>query len=268
MSDGRLGSGLCGPGDSIDGEEYSPGGKGFPEQLCLDIAACYLDGSLHSPSLGQNDNSLQSFVRGAGLIKSLLEGFKPEEREANSLIDAVLFHAYAQRPAAQEYQHSAYALLDHLLSPLIQALYETGSNGFRVELPPHVILPHAAWFLHGTADDMLRLSIKGSTNWSFGKGVDHCSLELEGDAPLVGNAATGSVFVSSAGRYAFHCEGCEFHVHAKRFSLAEDPERCSFYLHEGMGEMKVESLLTDGFLQKGNRLLVPDGSGCWTEVRE
>lgn len=267
MSEGRLGSGLGCSSDPADGEEYSPGGKGFPEQLCQDIAACYLDGSLHSPSLGQNDNSLQSFVTGVGLIKSLLAGLKPEEREANSLIDAVLFHAYAQRPAASEYPHSAYALLDHLLSPLIQALYETGSNDFRVELPPHVILPHAAWFLHGTAGDMLRLRIKGSTNWSFGKGVDHCSLELEGDAPLVGNAAMDSVFISSAERYAFHCGGCEFHIHAKRFSVAEDSERCSFHLYEGMGEMDVKSLLAGDFIQKGNRLLVPDGSGGWTEVR-
>ncbi len=163
--------------------------------------------------------------------------------------------------------------MDTLFSPLLQALYGLGYNGFCLDVLHLPATPYRMMtYVSGTEDNPLRATYTGAV-WRFGEYVSHCSLECVGEVQdMAGQKAEHSEFLlhvapEEMGDSAKNSLFCLSGVDKLTISQTLDylyPPRIQLILKSG-GSF-TEATTERHFFTKGNRLCIPDGNG-WKEVR-
>ncbi len=257
-----------------DGEQYQAGSMGFDPAFVETLMEAYLSESYITVPEWERETHQARLFRGAAKgIGALLDSrTRIEELSADSLLDAVI-SALASLDDEQLWNAS-----DHLLDPLVQALYERGKNDFHVDLAPLEAVPEFfihghpfASYLAGTKENPLRAVYTVSEVCSFGEGARHAEFELLGYAVMLGESAHHTTFRArdlvpeAAGKEASHCE---FRINGTQ-SLDEWGWHNDYYISDekflsSAGDVAFLAYIKGmGFTRRRNRLFVPDGEGGW-----
>ncbi len=240
--------------------------------LADDIVKLFLDGALNPcGSPGEFNDSMQSrwaFTSDVELISGVagpVLAAHPEGFRHSELLEAVVGRMAGERHAGI------------VLDPLVQALYDLGSNGFLIDLTPLAgPLGDFGYCLSGKPGrEPLTAAYRGNVH-GFGKLNFLSSLELEGDAEHGGRDALRSEYrfhgsVRNAGRWS---ESCIFHLrHLEGIPPLEgNPLHCSYYVSRRSCEQSADEMRAllcaeaPHFLGR-NRLFVMGGAGEYREVR-
>ncbi len=260
-----------------DGQQYQAGSMGFDLAFVEALIEAYLSESyLTVPEWRRETEGRKVFRDEARGIGGLLDSRADVAGlNADSLLDAVI----SAITALDEEQ--LWDVGDHLLNPLVQALYERGKNDFHVDLSPLEDVPdfcvHGhpfAAYLAGTKERPLRAVYTASELCSFGERARHAELELLGYAVGLGESSHYVKFrvrdnvPEGAGMKASHCEF--------RINGLNSLDRWGWHNHYYVSDEEFLSSAGDvaflayikgkGFTRQRNRIFVPDGAGGWRRV--
>ena len=260
--------GLEGAVPAADGESYTGGAltcdPGLVEGCVAKFMALVEGGTYLIP-----DEEGRGFFREiAGTCTERLRPHVDEGFGHQAFLDALV--AKLEREATPFHV----ARLDTLISPVLQALYSLGRNGFDIDLTSLPGLPYRMLtFLEGTKDNPLRIAYRGGRVRHFGEMLSHCSVAAS--AVVEDYAAKGArhcemTFGEGDFGVGFEAESCTFHVRSAS-SVPERAYSCTYYLADGIPDDPVATwwpgrLDYFGFFRRDNTLFVPDGDGGWKET--
>ncbi len=247
-------------------ESYEPGACGFDRTLVEWLISLYDDEML----LIMDSNRMQSLFREyADLFTRELGEVAGSGFNANLFLDAVV------RGIGEHLEESGcesrLTYLGHLLDPLVQALYDLGHNDFTIDCDALPCYPDSlGYYLGGEESRRLRAAYRADPGY-FGHKTAHCDLTLVGNAFRLGTFSKWSGFSieGEAHQVAHYSSHCSYRLRAFQCLsvTSEMPSDCEFRISQKMTPGRMRRLKGDNFFRQGNTILVPDGSGGWTEVR-
>lgn len=251
------------------GEGYEPGVVGFGSNLVERVAGLYIGGTLSGQHEGE---TRECYAACAGLIGEHLDDAAPGAFNHNLFLDAVFRHA-ASRIHETDYWTAANS--NWLVTPLVQALYDRGFNGFALAVPEAIMPRNPLCWLRGTPETPLKIACLGNGKSNYktpyiASHVEHCHITAVGIAASdVGREAVSSVITADcASLYGSDARSCEFHILSQGFTFPDYAALCSFFAHGAAAEPTLPPRIAETFFWYGNRLLYPDARGGWQEVPE
>lgn len=232
-----------------------------------DVLALYLDRTLEQ--LYDTNHKGDDARLCAERLASQLSSGNREELDFPALLDGVTYHI--SRDVEPLKIGNA---LNHLLNPLVQALYMLDYNGFFLDLS-HLPLSSrlsVAKSLKGVEGNLLEAAFMGSFD-EFGYRAGYSKLHLLGDAYRVGLFSYSSDFIleRAAGFIGTVAHGSRFTFPGVDDATLErhisNHSRPLYRLVRKKGGATYETFMYDDFFDHGNSILVPDGNGSWKEVR-
>lgn len=264
--EGRLDAGLE-AGISPDRESYASGSQPCDPALvegCISDPMDLLEkGWYLSPT--DDDEGLEFFRKIVGTCTARLRPHVDKGFGHQAFLDTLV--AKLEREATPFHV----ARLDTLFSPVLQALYSLGRNGFDIDLTSLPGRPfRMLTFLEGKPENPLRLCYRGGPVFNFGERLSYCSVEaavvVDNRAGKMARNCDMSFFwsVRSAGLDAY---SSTFHVRSVS-SVPERADNCAYYLAEGIPDDDMATwwpgrLDYFSFFKRGNSLYVPDGEERW-----
>lgn len=269
-----------GPGEG----SYEPGLLGFDQALIDEVmrwhSAGGYEGGISSP---------QEFEKNVASLSAVI-GDIPGDFKCQAFIDGLVSSL-----ASRSEDMSA---ITALFSPLIQHFYNQGRNSFSLDLC--ALEQDSYWNmlgnLHGTEYAPLEVSLRVRGGiYHCGPYTSGCRFAIQGDVNILGLDASRCEFIftpesslatinretcpTGFGGYEVMTWPCMLGIQSKQcvFRL---PGYCDAYVRNGAGEFDDMSIaltkedgtadlceVTHRFFADGNRLIVADGAGGWTEVR-
>ena len=278
-------------------ESYEPGTQAYDQSLVEELVTTYIEstGSGSKWALFNLQYSLFSHLFNSQVEETLIPRLKHASGlDAQAFLDAVVARLGAGAEQAQLSQ------ADIFLSPLIRALYESGHSELALNIASFgVPVDEIANRISGTEERPLSLvcmlgrNLEGFDANSAGMSSRHCAIDVRGSVGNVGASSFHSSFIlrGLAGRIGFYSSFCTYRLPraevlgleavtekkvvptelpyscgAEVLQIEEEPLfRLSLRHEEGVAYTYLDGTFFDE--ARGNRLLVPDGSGGWTEVR-
>ncbi len=288
--------GLEGIPPSEQAESYVPSDQAYDPSLVEELVGSYLEGTSSASPWAGLDLHYTVFSH---LFESRVDMLVPQ-LECTANLDAQVFlDSVVARLAgsAEEQQLSRSGIF---LGPLIRALYEAGHPDLVLDFTSFgVQVEEVAECLSGTEGRPLSLACLLSRNaggfdaGSVGASARYCRIDIRGSARDVGAFSSDCEFILNgpAGRIGYGSRDCTYRlagaellgldaVTAKKVTDSEHPNyhgavvvqvedeqlfRLTLRRGEGTAFAYLDGAFFDG--ARGNRLLVPDGAGGWTEVR-
>ncbi len=208
-------------------------------------------------------------------LSSLIETYDGEIPEPNILLDQVVMLIYED--AIPSHLQRA----GNLFTGLVQTLYGLGHNYFVLDLSPLIALKAVDYRLgfqfgvkmHGTEDDPLHLTLKGSFSQLFGRSK-HVKVNMVGSVIEAAEEAEYSEFTLK-GKHGFvggYAVDCDFYVeHAG--CVQRTGANNSYHVIEPVEEQTVmrlkkpvDIILKKNFWGHNNTLYQLDDKGEWKEV--
>ncbi len=251
---------------SSQGEDYRASERGFEQPFVRSL----ID-KVEAMSWDEVDESFTEpgFMRSTAALYADLSELPAEALDCQAILDTAVWMAGELLSLESG---KLERLPSILLDPLVQALYLLGKNSFRIDTTTLRWNPYvAAGRLAGTRDRPLELAyIVKSDAVRFGTGAKHCRLTLSGiSGPYDEYEAKRQDMGKRHLTYQVGDDAVstEFFVPFAEF-IASDARECRFHVYH---EDSRVSLLTglfrrEGFFERRNSLLVPDGRGRWTGV--
>ena len=241
------------------GEDYAAGSPGYDPSLPDHLVSLYMRGLLE-PDAGIFREDYLDAV--AASFRTEME--KTPVSDPNSLIDAVV-QLLASETSPEESMDT-----NTLLDPLVQALYDMGHDNLIVDLDPlPAFFQACATYLHGTEERPLTATYVGSA-LSIAHWTHWCRLDITGSAWTLGHKAhhISIIYHGRCGSVGWAASDSEFELRGRRALINPyENNGCVFRTEEDLTEHDLSELRKEGFFNRGNTLLVPDGAGGWKEVR-
>ena len=179
-------------------------------------------------------------------------------------------------------------LLQMLLNPVVNLLYQLDQNDFTLDLTTFPLLPtYIATYLTGNAKNPLRFSclLGGATagdgihhTSEVGYEAEHLHLLLSRNAYAVGLDSKHCEFILEdlVLTMGWKAKGCTFLLpHVDSASVAERKRLITLTMVDTIGytltleenDSRGFALVDKGFYARGNKVLIPSGPGEWQEVR-
>ncbi len=250
--------GLTGRALAADEGSYAPAPDSREKGLADDIAEAYLS-IARFDTLAMMDACTGIVARALPALISDGEEFNP-----NAMLDALVTRVVL---VGWPEHHRG---LNLLLDPLVQALYDNGSNNLVVDLSGMEDSPSTlAFCLKGTEERPLIATYKARALNEFAPTVRHCRLSLQGSATFAAyQAQHSSVEVSgqatSVGLHAFQCDLFIGSV----YQVTSDSAECRFHVEPGPDEKSLREEATGWFYSRANILLERGPTGEWQDSRE
>ena len=246
------------------GASYKQGDPGYDPALVDEVMNWFLGIKRSDPYI-VTDGNRDFFVK---CVERCTDWLLPEvdgEFEHQNFLDALV-----RELTVRNAENFSLARMDTLFSPLVQALYDLGHNGFSIDVFPLSQIPYRmASYLSGTEDNPLKLSYNGRA-WSFGQYPTYCQLECFGEVyHMAGNKARDSEVVlhnppEGMGDLALDTKFFLHGVDDIAIPQRIYPPRLELVLKMGSSEDKIT--VQNTFFKNRNSIYIPDGNGGWKEV--
>lgn len=265
---GTIFKGRLGKGELERSATYKPGEGAYDPALVDDIIKEFL-------GMTPKDRYLVPTWDDGEFFERCVEGFTRKlqpgaggDFDSQSFLDALV-----RELTVREAGIFHLSRMDTMFSPLLQALYRIGYNGFCLDALHLPVRPFRMMTsLSGTADNPLRAAYNGAV-WCFGEYASHCSLECVGEVQyMAGQKAEHSELLlhvppeemgDSAEDTAFFLPGVD-EVTLPQILDYIYPPRIQVIIKKG--ELVTEATIERHFFTKGNNIYIPDGNG-WRGVR-
>ena len=249
---------------------YSPGTNSFNASLARELAGSYA-ACFRFPQVSP-DSSLTAALTA---VRDAAARLRSEDAaDGQGFLDAVVA-GLAEESVASDYTTGHH--LYYLLSPLLSALYAGGHSMLELDMGaftygPRLVGDHISaaagrpFSLTYTPPDEER-----GVSFSIGNSSQWCSIHVRGRSNAVGFSAEHCTFfldemAAALGDWSSDCSYCLADAYA--VSFRPDPACDNILFADIFTSEGIRSLdLRGKFFDKGNSLLIPDGSGSWKEVR-
>ncbi len=243
-------------------EHYEPGEHNYEAELAGSIAEQYFNTTM---------SDITTVMDLGDDLDSQLPDTYEESFNPNVLLDALI--ARIALGGQADYQYG----LNLILVPLIRKYYDLGYNGFVVNLSPLETGPHQMLdrFV-GEEDRPLELTWKSNNRMSeFAWMARHCNLTFHGTAEYMGYYVKNVTIDmrGEANTVGTCAEDSTFYIPSLfQIGVYSNIEaystRCDFHITLPILEHHpFEEVANKDFYERKNRILVPDSSGGWEELK-
>ncbi len=250
--------------DKDDGGDYVPGTPGYDHELLELLVDRYLGKSFWGKKL-------------KGYARAEVWQHRDSIERPDELLSGMAY-LLSTKGMGTHHMRESY----RLFYSVVEALYDAGWNDLTLDLTPLAgMMPeHVCRWHEGTPERPLSLSCivpptpeanELDVVWA-GEHVQYCKIRVSGTVKWAGCWSSDSEFIfeKHIENLGWHSNRCSYALPVEDIEFSRgtwNSERDCFKLYGTSTKDRAATWLDPYFFERGNTLLVPDGSGGWKGVR-